>query len=91
MFFMFDYDTKENEHQNNRQSDLYSEATPPRVNQIASCFDALSITKHALHYIILKNGNGLMKEESDYQQIWNTLSNFYDLPKFTKVKQSLIH
>jgi hypothetical protein len=41
---MFDYDTKEKEHQNTRQSDLYSGATPPRTNQIASCFGALSIT-----------------------------------------------
>jgi hypothetical protein len=42
---MFDYDTKEKEHQNTRQSDLYSEATPPpRTNQIASCFGALYIT-----------------------------------------------
>jgi hypothetical protein len=32
MFFMFDYDTKEKEHQSTR------------TNQIASCFDALSIT-----------------------------------------------
>jgi hypothetical protein len=35
---------KGKEHQNTRQSDFYSEATPPRTNQIASCFDALSIT-----------------------------------------------
>jgi hypothetical protein len=42
---MFDYDTKEKEHRNTRQSDLYSGATPPRTNQIASCFGALSITK----------------------------------------------
>jgi hypothetical protein len=42
--FLFDYDTKEKEHQNTRQSDEYSGATPPRTNQIASCFDALSIT-----------------------------------------------
>jgi hypothetical protein len=42
---MFDYDTKEKEHQKTRQSDLYSGATPPRTNQIASCFGALSITK----------------------------------------------
>jgi hypothetical protein len=41
---MSDYDTKEKEHQNTRQSDLYSGATPPRTNQIASCFGALSIT-----------------------------------------------
>jgi hypothetical protein len=41
---MFDYDTKEKEHQNTRQSDLYSGATSPRTNQIASCSDALSIT-----------------------------------------------
>jgi hypothetical protein len=41
---MFDYDTKEKEHQNTRQSDSYSGATPPRTNQIASCFGALSIT-----------------------------------------------
>jgi hypothetical protein len=33
--FIFDYHTKEKEHQN---------TTPPRTNQIASCFDALSIT-----------------------------------------------
>jgi hypothetical protein len=38
--FMFDYDTKEKEDQNSRQSDFYSGATPPRTNQIASCFDA---------------------------------------------------
>jgi hypothetical protein len=38
---MFDYDTKEKEHQNTWQSDL---CTPPRTNQIASCFGALSIT-----------------------------------------------
>jgi hypothetical protein len=42
--FMFVYDTKEKEHQNIRQSDLYSGATPPRTDQIASCFDVLSIT-----------------------------------------------
>jgi hypothetical protein len=41
---MFDYDTKEKEHQYTRQSESYSGATPPRTNQIASCFDALSIT-----------------------------------------------
>jgi hypothetical protein len=41
---MFDYDTKVKEHQNTRQSDLYSGATPPRTNEIASCFGALSIT-----------------------------------------------
>jgi hypothetical protein len=29
--FMFDYDTEEKEHQNTRQSDLYSGATPPRT------------------------------------------------------------
>jgi hypothetical protein len=40
---MFDYDTKEKEHQKTRQSDLYS-GKAPRTNQIASCFDALSIT-----------------------------------------------
>jgi hypothetical protein len=34
---VFDYDTKEKEHQNTRQSDKYSGATPPRINQIASC------------------------------------------------------
>jgi hypothetical protein len=44
VFFMFDYDIKEKEHQNTRQSDSYSGATPPRTNQIASCFDALSVT-----------------------------------------------
>jgi hypothetical protein len=42
---MFDFDTKEKEHQNTRQSDLFSGTTPPRTNQIASCFDALSITR----------------------------------------------
>jgi hypothetical protein len=42
--FMFDFDTKEKEHQNTWQSDKYLGATPPRTNQIASCFDALSIT-----------------------------------------------
>jgi hypothetical protein len=42
--FMFDFDTKEREHQNTRQSDLYSGTTPPHSYQIASCFDALSIT-----------------------------------------------
>jgi hypothetical protein len=42
--FMFDYDTKEKEHQNTLQSYKYSGTTPPRTNQIASCFDALSIT-----------------------------------------------
>jgi hypothetical protein len=41
---MFDYDTKEKGHQNTRQSDLYSGATPSRTYQIASCFGALSIT-----------------------------------------------
>jgi hypothetical protein len=30
----FDYDTKEKEHQNTRQSDKYSGATPPRINQV---------------------------------------------------------
>jgi hypothetical protein len=44
--FKFDYDTKKKEHQNTQQSDLYL-ATTPRTNQIASCFDALSITKKA--------------------------------------------
>jgi hypothetical protein len=44
--FIFNNDTKEKEHQNTRQSDLYSGATPPRTNQIASCFDALSITNN---------------------------------------------
>jgi hypothetical protein len=43
--FYVDYDTKEKEHQNTRQSDLYSGATPSRTHQISSCFDALSITK----------------------------------------------
>jgi hypothetical protein len=42
--FMFDYDTKEKEHQNTWQSDLYSGAMSPRTNHIASCFDALSFT-----------------------------------------------
>jgi hypothetical protein len=41
---MFDYDTKEKEHQNTQQSDKYSGATPPRTNKITSCVDALSIT-----------------------------------------------
>jgi hypothetical protein len=41
---MFDYDTKEKEHRNTRQSDLYPGAMPPRTNQIASCLGALSIT-----------------------------------------------
>jgi hypothetical protein len=41
---MFDYDTKEKEHQNTQQSDLYSGGYTPRTNQIASCFGALSIT-----------------------------------------------
>jgi hypothetical protein len=45
--YMFDYDTKEIEHQNTGQSDYYA---PARTNQIASCFDALSIT-----YCILEN------------------------------------
>jgi hypothetical protein len=36
---MFDYNTKEKEHQNTQQSDLYSVAMLPRTNQIA-----LSIT-----------------------------------------------
>jgi hypothetical protein len=49
---MFDYDTKEKEHQNTRQSDLYSGATPRRTNQIASSFDALSITYFACIQII---------------------------------------
>jgi hypothetical protein len=40
---MFDYDTKEKEHQNTRQSDKYPKATLPRTNQIASCFDAISV------------------------------------------------
>jgi hypothetical protein len=42
--FMFDYDTTEKD-QNTLQSDYYSGATPPRTNRIASCFDALSITR----------------------------------------------
>jgi hypothetical protein len=46
--FIYDYDSKEKEHQNTRQSDLYSGASPSRTNQIASGFDALSITKGAL-------------------------------------------
>jgi hypothetical protein len=41
---MFDFDIKEKEHQTTRQSDLHLGATPPRTNQIALCFDALSIT-----------------------------------------------
>jgi hypothetical protein len=39
--FMFDYHKKEEEHQNTRQSDLYSRGYP-HTNQIASCSDALS-------------------------------------------------
>jgi hypothetical protein len=42
--FMFDYDTKEKEHQNTRQSDKYPGAMSPLTNQITFCFDALSIT-----------------------------------------------
>jgi branched-subunit amino acid transport protein AzlD len=42
--FMFDYDIKEKEHENTRQSDLYFVTTPPRTNQILSCFDAIFIT-----------------------------------------------
>jgi hypothetical protein len=30
--FIFVYDTKEKDHQNTRQSDLHSGATPPRTN-----------------------------------------------------------
>jgi hypothetical protein len=39
LFFNFAYDTKEKE-QTTWQSDLYT-PTPPRTNQIVSCFDAL--------------------------------------------------
>jgi hypothetical protein len=42
---MFDYDTKEKEHQNTRQSDKYSGARPPGTNQTASFFDALVFSK----------------------------------------------
>jgi hypothetical protein len=46
--FIFYYDTKEKEHQNTWQSDLYSRVgvggVPPRTNQIALCLGALSIT-----------------------------------------------
>jgi hypothetical protein len=42
--FVFAYDTKEKAHQNTLQSDLCSGVTLPRTNQIASCFNALSIT-----------------------------------------------
>jgi hypothetical protein len=38
---MFDYDTKEKEHQNTQQSD--------GTKQIASCFGALSITCNTIH------------------------------------------
>jgi hypothetical protein len=44
---MFDYDTKEKEHQNTRQSDL----RPPRTNQIATCFYALSITCSVQYFV----------------------------------------
>jgi hypothetical protein len=62
---MFDYDTKEREHQNTQQSDLYSGATPPRTNQIASCFGALSFT---LNIIIEEN---LLK----YMKLLTNMSN----------------
>jgi hypothetical protein len=56
--FMFDFDTKEKEHQHTLQSDKYSGATPPRTctNQIASCFDAPSITKklNSIRYFFWK-------------------------------------
>jgi hypothetical protein len=41
---MFDYDKKRERTSNTRQYDKYLGATLPRTNQIASCFDALSIT-----------------------------------------------
>jgi hypothetical protein len=41
---MFAYDTKEKEHQNTRQSDLYTGATPFRTNQRALCLDAFTTT-----------------------------------------------
>jgi hypothetical protein len=51
----FYYDTKEKEHQNTWQSDLYSGASPFRPNRIVSCFDALSITYYYLsHNLFLK-------------------------------------
>jgi hypothetical protein len=42
--FIFAYDTKENDDENTSRYDLYLRAVPPHTNQIASCFDALSIT-----------------------------------------------
>jgi hypothetical protein len=59
---MFDYDTKEKKHQNTRQSDLYSEAKPPRTNRIASCFGVLSFTymisrflRHLMYWFVIKS------------------------------------
>jgi hypothetical protein len=57
---LFSYDTKDKEHKNTRQPDLYTEATPPRTYQIDSCFDALSITYHCENAICLKEVQGIV-------------------------------
>jgi hypothetical protein len=67
--FMFDYDTKEKEHQNTRQSDLYLGATPPRINQIASCFDALSITYSDLVFC--------MEDKSKHYTLFTFMTNYF--------------
>jgi hypothetical protein len=72
---MFDYDTKEKEHQSTRQSDLYSGATPPRTNQIASCFGALSIT-YKISYDLYQD----IKRFNNYLQSLSIL--YYPLNKY---------
>jgi hypothetical protein len=47
--YFFAYDTKEKEHPDKRQSDVYLGAMPLHTNQIASCFDALSITYMSIY------------------------------------------
>jgi hypothetical protein len=54
---MFDYDIKQKEHQNTRQSDYYLGVMPPCTNQIASCFDALSFTYNSRN----NHDNGLFR------------------------------
>jgi hypothetical protein len=55
--FMFDYDTKEKNIKSLGNLINTRGATPPRTYQIASCFDALSITyfiiKHTKHAYVL--------------------------------------
>jgi hypothetical protein len=58
--FMFDYETKEKEHHNTRQSELNSGATPPRTNQILVPSKYLSYT-----YIKFKSTDRIFKGMSN--------------------------